>query len=113
MEAYKHQATCAQSVVKMLQAMKEENWSLPVMYTVCLDLRLLAQKCEEVEGSHVSKPGEILEKAAECLMGCFRVCAADNRYESTRISKHGNIQFEIYFPFPIDLPMTIQNVWGC
>lgn len=79
MEAYKHQTACAQSVVKMLQAMKEENWSLPVMYTVCLDLRLLAQKCEEVEASHISKPGEILEKAAECLMGCFRVCAADNR----------------------------------
>lgn len=82
MEAYKHQTACAQSVVKMLQAMKEENWSLPVMYTVCLDLRLLAQKCEEVESSHISKPGEILEKAAECLMGCFRVCAADNRYEN-------------------------------
>lgn len=82
MEAYKHQTACAQSVVKMLQAMKEENWSLPVMYAVCLDLRLLAQKCEEVEESHVSKPGEILEKAAECLMGCFRVCAADTRYFS-------------------------------
>lgn len=64
----------------MLQTMKEENWFLPVMYAVCLDLRLLAQKCEEVGGNHVSKPGEILEKAAECLMGCFRVCAADNRY---------------------------------
>lgn len=50
------------------------------MYTVCLDLRLLAQKCEDVGGNNVSKPGEILEKAAECLMGCFRVCAADNRF---------------------------------
>lgn len=79
MEAYKHQTACAQNVVKMLQAIKEENWCLPIMYTVCLDLRLLAQKCEEVGGTNVSKPGEILEKAAECLMGCFRVCAADNR----------------------------------
>lgn len=81
MKAYKHQTACAQNVVKMLQAMKEENWSLPIMYTVCLDLRLLAQKCEEFEGGHVLKPGEILEKAAECLMGCFRVCAADNRFD--------------------------------
>lgn len=87
MKAYKHQTACAQNVVKMLQAMKEENWSLPIMYTVCLDLRLLAQKCEEIEGGHVSKPGEILEKAAECLMGCFRVCAADNRFAM----KHNDI----------------------
>lgn len=79
MEAYKHQTACAQSVIKMLQTIKEENWCLPIMYTVCLDLRLLAQKCEEVGGNNVSKPGEILEKAADCLMGCFRVCAADNR----------------------------------
>lgn len=99
MEAYKHQTTCAQSVVKMLQAMKEENWPLPVMYTVCLDLRLLAQKCEEVEGSHVSKPGEILEKAAECLMGCFRVCAADNRYESTRMQNMEISNLKYVFPF--------------
>lgn len=78
-EAYKHQTACVQSVVKMLQAVKEENWCLPIMYAVCLDLRLLAQKCEELGGSHVTKPGEILEKAADCLMGCFRVCTADNR----------------------------------
>lgn len=79
MEAYKYQTICTQGVIKMLQALKEENWCLPIMYTVCLDLRLLAQKCEDVGGNNVSKPGEILEKAAECLMGCFRVCAADNR----------------------------------
>lgn len=79
LEAYKQQTTCAQSVIKMLQLLKEENWCLPIMYTVCLDLRLLAQKCEEAGGNNLNKPGEILEKAAECLLGCFRVCAADNR----------------------------------
>lgn len=79
MEAYRHQTTCAQIVVKILQLLKEENWCLPIMYTICLDLRLLAQKCEQISSNSVSKPGEILEKAAECLMGCFRVCAADNR----------------------------------
>lgn len=80
MEAYKNQTHCTQAVVKMLQLLKEENWCLPIMYSVCLDLRILAQKCEaEGGGGNSSKPGEILEKAAECLMGCFRVCAADNR----------------------------------
>lgn len=76
--AYKSQTICAQAVVKLLQVLKEQNWCLPIMYVVCLDLRVLAQRCEEVGNS--SKPGEILEKAAECLMGCFRVCAADNRF---------------------------------
>lgn len=79
MEAYKHQTTCAKSAIKMQQMMEEENWPLLVMNTVCLDLRLLAQKCEQVEAKSISKPGEILERAAECWMGCFRVCAADNR----------------------------------
>lgn len=84
MQAYRQQSQCIQSVVKMLQQLKEENWCLPIMYTACLDLRILAQKCEELGSS--SKPGEILEKAADCLMSCFRVCAADNRY----------IEFKLY-----------------
>lgn len=49
------------------------------MYTVCLDLRLIAQRAEKDGPKASHKPGETLEKAAECLMGCFRVCAADNR----------------------------------
>lgn len=79
MEAYEHQTSCAQNVGKILQATEEGNWWLPIMYTTCLDLRLLAWKCEEVEARHISKPGEILEKAAVCLITCFRVCSADNR----------------------------------
>lgn len=72
-EAYKYQSICVQAVVKLLQAMKEENWCLPVMYVTCLDLRVLALKCELIESS--TKRGQVMEKAAECLMSCFRVCA--------------------------------------
>lgn len=46
MEAYDNQSACVAAVVKMLQAQKEENWTLPLMYTVCIDLRLVAQKAE-------------------------------------------------------------------
>lgn len=77
MEAYKNQSQCTQTVVKMLQLLKEENWCLPIMYVVCLDLRILAQKCEKYGNN--SKPGEVLERAADALMSCFRVCTADNR----------------------------------
>lgn len=99
-EAYKYQTSCVQSVVKMLQSMKEENWFLPIMYTVCSDLRLLAHKCEQ-EG-YASKPGEMLEKAAESLMSCFRECATDNRSSDEDTKRHGmlnlvNQLFKVYF----------------
>ena len=32
---------------------------------------------QELVRRGTSKPGETLEKAAETLMACFRVCAAD------------------------------------
>lgn len=99
-EAYRQQTNCIQAVVKMLQVLKDENWFLPVMYTVAIDLRRLAAKCEEQ--IKTSKPGEILEKAAECLMGCFRVCAADNRASDADTKRLGmlnlvNQLFKVYF----------------
>lgn len=100
LEAYQHQSSLTQCLTKIMQAQKEENWALPVMYTVCLDLRLLALRAEKdrING----KPGEILEKAAECLMGCFRICAADNRSsleDTKRIGMLGlvNQLFKVYF----------------
>lgn len=77
-EACKHQFACAQRSIKMHHEMKE-NWVLPVIRTICSDLRLLAQKCEQIEGSHISKPNELLEKTAEFLMELFRAWAAENR----------------------------------
>jgi len=48
------------------------------MCTVCLDLRLLAMHADRMlTDKGIGRPKETLEKAAECLMGCFRVCAAD------------------------------------
>ncbi|CRK98791.1 CLUMA_CG012121, isoform A [Clunio marinus] len=99
-EAYKYQSACVQAVVKMLQALKEENWCLPIMYVTCLDLRLLALKCEYIGGS--AKSGQVMEKAAECLMSCFRVCAADNRTEERDTKRLGmlhlvNQMFKVYF----------------
>lgn len=69
------------------------------MYAVCLDLRVLAQVCEKTT---TLKPGEILEKAAESLMACFRVCAADNRSSEEDTKRLGmlnlvNQLFKVYF----------------
>lgn len=70
--AYQQQSTLVQSFAKILQNQKEENWALPIMYVICSDLRLMAQQAEKQKISGKDKPGEMLEKAAECLMGCFR-----------------------------------------
>jgi len=99
-EAFKCQQQAVAAVVKLLNSAKEENWPLPIMYTVCLDLRLLAVKCELNEPA--SKPGEILEKAAESLMSCFRICAADSRSSDEDTKRHGmlnlvNQLLKVYF----------------
>lgn len=99
-EAYKCQSECVQAVVKLLQAIKEENWVLPIMFVTCLDLRLLALKCEALE--QTTKRGQVMEKAAECLMACFRICASDNRTEERDTKRHGmlhlvNQMFKVYF----------------
>ncbi|KOB64327.1 PCI domain-containing protein 2-like protein [Operophtera brumata] len=90
-EAYDHQSACVSCVVRLLQMQKEENWTLPLMYTVCLDLRLVAQKAEAC-----------WQKAAESLLACFRVCAADNRSSDYDTKKIGmlnlvNQLLKVYF----------------
>ncbi|KAG5684489.1 hypothetical protein PVAND_013720 [Polypedilum vanderplanki] len=99
-DAYKCQMACVQAVVKLLEAIKEENWCLPIMYVTCLDLRLLALKCENTQ--QVAKRGHFMEKAAECLMLCFRVCTADNRTDERDTKRLGmlhlvNQMFKVYF----------------
>ncbi|CAB3258946.1 unnamed protein product [Arctia plantaginis] len=100
-EAYNRQSECVACVVKLLQSQKEVNWGLPLMYTVCLDLRLVAQKADAVSSTPQTR-GKILEKAAESLLACFRVCAADNRASDADTKKLGmlnlvNQLLKIYF----------------
>lgn len=102
LDAYQQQSQLTQALTKIMQARREENWFLPLMYVACLDLRLLAQRAEKDGIGDTDKPGEILEKAAECLMGCFRVCAADNRASEEDTKRIGmlnlvNQLFKVYF----------------
>ncbi|XP_034829645.1 PCI domain-containing protein 2 homolog [Maniola hyperantus] len=99
LEAYSHQSQCVSVTVKILQNLKEQNWCLPLMYTVCLDLRLVAQKAEALAAQ---SDGKILEKAAESLLSCFRVCAADNRTSDEETKRLGmlylvNQLLKVYF----------------
>ncbi|KAH3808356.1 hypothetical protein DPMN_136709, partial [Dreissena polymorpha] len=102
-EAYNCQAAVVQSFTKIFQSQKDENWSLSLLFVICLDLRLFANKGDH-QAVHMGrgKYGERLEKAADLLMGCFRVCASDNRATIEDTKKWGmlnlvNQLFKIYF----------------
>ncbi|XP_038658784.1 PCI domain-containing protein 2 isoform X2 [Scyliorhinus canicula] len=77
--------------------------ALPIMYAVALDLRIFANNADQQLGKKgKSKMGDMLEKAAELLMSCFRVCASDNRAGIDDSKKWGmlfliNQLFKIYF----------------
>uniref|UniRef100_F6QNI0 PCI domain-containing protein 2 n=3 Tax=Macaca TaxID=9539 RepID=F6QNI0_MACMU len=91
------------SFLRAFQAHKEENWALPVMYAVALDLRVFANNADQqLVKKGKSKVGDMLEKAAELLMSCFRVCASDTRAGIEDSKKWGmlflvNQLFKIYF----------------
>lgn len=75
------QNNVVQAFIRIFQYYKEENWLLPVMNTVCLELRILAGKVDTISSNESSrgsvKPREALEKAAETMMACFRICSSD------------------------------------
>jgi hypothetical protein len=102
-EAYGCQAALAQTFLKILQMQKDENWGVPVMFAVVLDLRVFATKAEiQLRQQSKAKHGELLEKAADVLMSFFRVCASDNRAAVTDSKRWGmlyliNQLFKIYF----------------
>lgn len=99
---YNYQSSAVQCLAKILQMQKEENWMLPVMNTMCLELRLSAISAENSKNNKNLKPGEVLEKCAECLMACFRVCAADSRSSEEDTKRWGmlaliNQLLKVYF----------------
>ena len=55
---------------KLLGSQKDENWPLPTMYAVCLDLRLLALKAEfKAATGQDWKPGMTVPEAAPASGG--------------------------------------------
>eukprot|EP00118_Oscarella_pearsei_P023178 m.273980 g.273980 ORF g.273980 m.273980 type:complete len:446 (+) comp40581_c0_seq11:415-1752(+) len=100
---YACQTFIVQTFVRILQTHKESNWALPLMYVFIADLRTFANKADLVQiRSGLGKPGEMLEKAADSIMSCFRVCVSDNRSSLEVSKKWGTLPivnnlFKIYF----------------
>jgi len=98
-EAWQYQNMCVQAFIKGFQLMKEENWALPVMQTLILDLRNFARRGDKRSGG---KPGERQEKAADTMMSAFRVCVSDTRAKMDDTKRWGmlfvvNQLFKTYF----------------
>lgn len=102
-EAYQAHVSVVQNFMKVFQSMKDENWALPALHSVCLNLRLFANSADQQRvRADLGKDGEILEKSAEYLMNCFRVCVSDTRAAIENSKKWGmlgivNQLFKIYF----------------
>ncbi|KAF2350529.1 Proteasome component (PCI) domain [Trinorchestia longiramus] len=103
LEIWKAQSSMVTAVARFMTESKEENWMLPLMNTVCLELRLQSVSADaESARTGATKPGELLEKTADSLMACFRVCAADTRAGENDTKRWGllylvNQFFKIYF----------------
>ena len=116
--AYDFMNKSFKSLIELIREAKEENWQLPVMFRISVDLRLLAYTCDskkqrqqlydknsynsnkDAEGS--SNQDEYAEKTAESLMICFRNLCTDTRSDSTVTKRWGmmhivNQLFKIYF----------------
>ena len=85
-EMWKGQCAMVSSVAKFMSESKEENWMLPVMNTAVLELRLQSISADaESAKKGATKPGELLEKSADSIMACFRVCATDTWVECCHV----------------------------
>lgn len=78
-QAYNYQHMLVQAIVKVFQTLKDDNWILAAVNMVALELRLLAIKVDTTPTNRGGQPKsrEALEKAADSLMACFRICTND------------------------------------
>uniref|UniRef100_A0A8C5M2J1 PCI domain-containing protein 2 n=1 Tax=Leptobrachium leishanense TaxID=445787 RepID=A0A8C5M2J1_9ANUR len=102
-EAYKYQTVVVQYPFIFMSFSPLCFRALPVMYAITLDLRIFANSADQqLMKRGKGKLGDMLEKAAELLMNCFRICASDTRAAFEDSKKWGmlflvNQLFKIYF----------------
>ncbi|CAG0894758.1 unnamed protein product [Cyprideis torosa] len=96
-QLYKAQCDVVDATKDMLSVLKDQNWMLPIVRTVCSDLRIIASRADihrRVEDAQ--------EKAAPFILNCFRICAADTRASEEDTKRWGmlglvNELIRIYF----------------
>ena len=94
-EAYEAQKNVVTHFNKLLSSQKDDNWPLPMMYAICLDLRRLAARADAQLEKKGGKPGATLETAAELMMNCFRTCALDSKSSEEVTKRWGETRLAI------------------
>lgn len=108
-------------LIDLLKDAKDENWQLPVLFTISVQVRLLAYTLDQRKKQQMfvdknedatkdnaggesgnNQSDEYAEKTAECLMVCFRNLCTDTRSDSSVTKRWGmmhvvNQLFKIYF----------------
>lgn len=122
LDAFNEKANSSNELSKILQAQRETNWCVTFMNKHSVDLRRLAIRADaeadvkrstelvkvkdgdELSRSNIKlmKKDENMERACECLMQLFRVCATDTRSTLSNSKRIGMISiinqlFKIYF----------------
>uniref|UniRef100_A0A914EKZ6 PCI domain-containing protein 2 homolog n=1 Tax=Acrobeloides nanus TaxID=290746 RepID=A0A914EKZ6_9BILA len=103
-DAYFTQAAMLQIFNReILQKEKDTNWFMPILYTLCSDLRLLAKTADSKPSKHrKSEAPSFYEEAANPIMESYRICVAESRVNPDTTKKIGilnltNHLFRIYF----------------
>lgn len=122
LDAFNEKANSSNELSKILQSQRETNWCISFMNKHSVDLRRLAIKADAeadvkrveeltkakggdgfIKGTiRLMKKDENMERACECLMQLFRVCATDTRSTWSNTKRIGmiciiNQLFKIYF----------------
>lgn len=122
LDAFNEKANSSNELSKILQSQRETNWCISFMNKHSVDLRRLAIKADAeadvkrveeltkakggdgfIKGTiRLMKKDENMERACECLMQLFRVCATDTRSTWLNTKRIGmiciiNQLFKIYF----------------
>lgn len=75
------QCALAQVFCREFQKQDDDNWGMKAMETICRDLRRVAVTAHATEDP-LSRTEEnsptCLERAADVIMGLFRICAGDS-----------------------------------
>jgi hypothetical protein len=105
--AYTTQAAMIQVFNReILQKEKDANWFMPILYTLCSDLRLLAQAADKRPTRSAQhrrvEQSSFYEDVANPIMESYRLCVAESRVSAETTKKIAilnltNQLFRIYF----------------
>ena len=90
LSAYTHQHRAASAFKDRLQQDKEQNWGLPIMETLTLELRLIATRADDEATRRGTKP-EALEGAMTVIREFFAMATSDRA--NTDVSKKWSMMF--------------------